>query len=550
MSATAQASVSHRDTTEHSSLTGTGTLLRFMLRRDRFRTLAWVAGIGLMGFYFAHAVQVLAEDQTELVSLSGMFADPVGRMMVGPGYGMDAPTFERFFASGYALYLYIAIALFSVFTVIRHTRAEEQTGRAELIRANVVGRHASLTAAVVFTVALNLVIALLLWVAALSAGYAGSGSLLVAAAGLAVGVFFTGVAACAAQLSQASRGASAMAGGLLGLAFVIRMAGDMTEVGGTTLSWFSPLAWAQQTAPYVLDRWWPLLLLVGSAVVLAAVGFWLSTRRDVDASLLPTRLGRREAKPWLGTPWGLAMHTLRGGLRGWGIALFFVGLMFGSYAQTMLDAADTLPAEFSQIFAGEDVMLGYLAYMALFMAVFIAAAGVSGLQQIRGEESRGRAEYALSVPMSRTTWFGAHLAVLVLGLVLILVLTGLGMGLGAVASVEDGGGQYFGELVLASVMQLPAVLATIGIVSLLVGWLPRLASAVGWLVVGYAFVMSTFGSLLDIPDFLVELNVFHHLAEYPVEEIAWTPVLVLTAIGVVGMLLGLLGFRRREINRI
>src|SRR5690625_6080215 len=143
-----------------------------------------------------------------------MFADPVGRMMVGPGYGMDAPTFERFFASGYALYLYIAMALFSVFTVIRHTRAEEQTGRAELIRANVVGRHASLTAAVVFTDALNLVIALLLWVAALSAGYAGSGSLLVAAAGVAVGGVFTGAAARAAQLSHAPGGPSVLRGGV------------------------------------------------------------------------------------------------------------------------------------------------------------------------------------------------------------------------------------------------------------------------------------------------------------------------------------------------
>src|SRR5699024_412484 len=127
----------------YSNLTGTGTLLRFMLRRDRIRTLAWVAGIGVMGFYFAQAVQVIAEDPESLASLAGLYADPVGRMMIGPGYGMDAPTFERFFASGYALYIYLLISLCSVFTVVRHTRAEEQTGRAELVRANMVGRHAT-----------------------------------------------------------------------------------------------------------------------------------------------------------------------------------------------------------------------------------------------------------------------------------------------------------------------------------------------------------------------------------------------------------------------
>src|SRR5699024_5080130 len=147
-------------------------------------------------------------------------------------------------------------------------------------------------------------------------GYAMHGSLLVAAGGLAVGLFFMGAAAVAAQLTESSRGASAFAGGLLGLAFVVRMAGDMAEFGGSTLSWFSPLAWAQQTAPFVYDRWWPLLFLVAGAVVFTALGFWLSTRRDLGASLMPTRLGRREAQPWLGTPLGLATHTLRGGLRG------------------------------------------------------------------------------------------------------------------------------------------------------------------------------------------------------------------------------------------
>ena len=534
----------------YSSLTGTGTLLRFMLRRDRIRTLAWVAGIGVMGFYFAQAVQVIAEDQESLASLAGLYADPVGRMMIGPGYGMDAPTFERFFASGYALYIYLLIALCSVFTVVRHTRAEEQTGRAELVRANMVGRHATLTSAVLLTTAINGVAAVLVWVAALTAGYAMHGSLLVAAGGLAVGLFFMGAAAVAAQLTESSRGASAFAGGLLGLAFVVRMAGDMAEFGGSTLSWFSPLAWAQQTAPFVYDRWWPLLFLVAGAVVFTALGFWLSTRRDLGASLMPTRLGRREAQPWLGTPLGLATHTLRGGLRGWGIALVLVAFMFGSYAQTMLEAGDSLPAELSQIFAGEDLMVGYMSYMALFIAVFVAAASVSSLQQIRGEEHRGRAEYALSVPMHRITWFGAHLAVVIVGVFVMLALVGLAMGVGAVLTVEHDAGQYFGQLFVASVMQAPAVLATVGIVTLLLGWLPRAAAGIGWLFVGFAAVMSTFGGLLELPQFVIDLNVFGHLAEYPVEDIAWAPVVILTAIGVATLLVGLVGFNRRELNRV
>src|SRR5699024_11132708 len=240
--------------------------------------------------------------------------------------------------------------------------------------------------------------------------------------------------------------------------------------------WFSPLGCAQPSAPFVHERWGPVALLLGRGLLLVWLGYWLSTKRDLESSLLPGRLGRARARPSLGTPVGLAARTLRGGLRGWGLALLLTGLMFGSYAQTMIDAADDLPPEMAQIFAGEDLMLGYLAYMGVFMAVFIAAAGVSGLGQLREEETRGRAEHVLSAPVGRTRWLAAHLVVLVLGLLLILTLVGLGMGAGAAASLEQDGGQYFGQLVASSLLQAPAVLAVVGIGAVLFGWLPRAAS--------------------------------------------------------------------------
>lgn len=149
---------------------------------------------------------------------------------------------------------------------------------------------------------------------------------------------------------------------------------------------------------------------------------------------MPTRLGPRVARPLLGTPQGLALHTLKGTLTGWVIALLLASLMFGSFAQTVVDVADDLPPEMAQVFAGEDMLRGYLAYIAVFMTVFIGAAGVSGLHQVRSEENSGRAEYAMSAPVSRTVWLGAHLAVLILGVLLMQVVVGVSMGLGASAS--------------------------------------------------------------------------------------------------------------------
>ncbi|MFD1860438.1 hypothetical protein EHW97_12780 [Aeromicrobium camelliae] len=224
-------------------------------------------------------------------------------------------------------------------------------------------------------------------------------------------------------------------------------------------------------------------------------------------------------------------------------------LMFGSYAQALVDAADDLPEEFHQLFPGDAMVLGYLAFRGLFLAIFVAAAGVSALGQLRSEELRGRAELALSAPVGRTRWLASHLCVLLGGLMAILLAVGIGTAVGAVLVLTDGG-HYVDELILASVHQAPAVLAVVGITAALFGWLPRAASPVGWLIIGYAAFMSNFGQLLDLPKFAAEFDVFGHLTRYPVEDVAWTPVWALTAVGAAGLVLGLVGWSRREVNRV
>ena len=84
----------------------------------------------------------------------------------------------------------------------------------------------------------------------------------------------------------------------------------------------------------------------------------------------------------------------------------------------------------------------------------------------------------------------------------------------------------------------------------LLGWIPRIAAPVGWGLIGFAGVMATFGGLLELPEALTDLNPYGHLSEYPVEEIAWTPVVVLCGIGILGVALGLVGWNRREVNRV
>jgi hypothetical protein len=68
-----------------------------------------------------------------------------------------------------------------------------------------------------------------------------------------------------------ARAASGSALAVLALAAVVRGVGDMLHEHGSLLSWWSPIAWAQQTRAFVDLRWWPLLLSVVARTVLPAV---------------------------------------------------------------------------------------------------------------------------------------------------------------------------------------------------------------------------------------------------------------------------------------
>src|SRR5690625_6524174 len=95
----------------------------------------------------------------------------------------------------------------------------------------------------------------------------------------------------------------------------------MAQVGGSALSWISPLGWASQTAPYVLDRWAPLALLLALTALCVIAAYFLQGQRDFGASLITVRPGPAHARSFLGRPLGLAMRIQRSNFLGWGMGI-------------------------------------------------------------------------------------------------------------------------------------------------------------------------------------------------------------------------------------
>ena len=206
---------------------GTGRLTRLAVRRDRYTLIAWWAGLGLfVGATTAMFASSLALHEV-LVRETQMVATNTGMRLLGLSSG---PTVGGYMLHREFVTLAVLAALMSMFAVSRHTRQNEELGRAEMLSSTVVGRYAGLTAAVLVAVVADVVLAPVLGIAIVATGQPAEGALLTGASVAAVGLVWVGVAAVACQLSSTTRGASGIAAAALAIAFVL--SGAIAGVAG------------------------------------------------------------------------------------------------------------------------------------------------------------------------------------------------------------------------------------------------------------------------------------------------------------------------------
>ncbi|RDI44416.1 ABC transporter permease [Nocardia mexicana] len=534
-------------TRRSDTLTGTATLIRFMLRRDRIKLPAWILGITVMSLYYGSALPQVYKTEEDLKAVSSFAEGTTGALISGPGYGLAHPTVESVIVAVYGLYFLLLAALMNILLISRHTRVEEQTGRAELVRANVVGRYAPLTAALVVALGANVVLSLFVAASFPLAGLEADGALLFGAGVGAVGLVFAAITAVTVQITEYSRAASGLAGAALGVAYVVRAAGDSIREGGSALSWLSPLAWSQQTRAYSDPRWWPLVLSLVFAGAAVALGYALSSRRDLDAGLVAARRGSPRAALWLNSPVALAFRLQRASLIGWGCALAAMGLLYGALTKTMVDSFADLPDQVVEVFGGDTSRMldGYISTMAIFDALLVVIFAILGVQSLRGEETRGRAEPVLATGTGRWALYGSWIGVLAVGAAALLLVTGLALGISSAISIGDG--TYLWKVIAAHLVYLPAVLVVLGVAALLFGVVPAAVGA-AWALFGFSMILGFFGPIMDLPQAVMDLSPFEHAAGLPLEPMTWLPMVVLTLLAAALAGIGGYGFRRRDLD--
>ncbi|MEG0384116.1 MAG: ABC transporter permease [Solibacillus sp.] len=525
----------------------TWQLSRFIVKRDRLRIPIWLFSLAILTFSVALSFTELYSTEQDRQAMAETMKNPAITAMVGPGYGLENYTAGAMMAHQMLLFTAVAVAIMSILLIARYTRADEEDGHIELIRSLPTGRLSTLQAAMNVLFGTNILLAFLTGLGLFILNIESmnlEGSLIYGAALGATGLFFTALTAVFAQLSESSRGTIGLSFGILIIAYLIRAVGD---VSNEALSWFSPLGWIVGAQVFVNNEWWPIVLTVGVALLLALLALYLNATRDLGSGLIPAKPGRKHASAFLQGPLGLLFTLQRTGLMAWAIGVLILGVSYGSVLGDLESFIEDIEmmGEFLAPVEGVSLTEQFILMILSIMAMICTIPALMAVLKLIGEERKKRTEHLLSRAVSRTRLMGSALMIAIFISVVMLSLAAIGLWSASVFVMEDS--ISFSTLYSGIMGYLPAIWVMVGFALLLIGIMPKATSLI-WLYLIYSFLVVYLGGLLQFPQWMSNLSPFGHTPQYPVEEMNFMTLFVQLMIAVALMMIGFIGYNRRDIE--
>ncbi|MCL1886005.1 MAG: ABC transporter permease [Dehalococcoidia bacterium] len=531
----------------YGNFENSGRLVRFIFRRERVVSTIWIVGLLLFSVILAFSMGSMFDDAARQ-ALAETLKNPGIIAMMGPVYGADNYTAGAMYSNTMLLWVIMAVAVMNILFVVRHTRADEEKGRAELVRSLPSGRMSNLNATMISAVVINAVLALSVGVGLAVAGDESMGfigSMLYGAVLGMSGLFFAAIAALFAQLSPSSGGAMGYSFSSLGIFYIMRAAGDMNS---EVLSLISPLGIAQRSQIYAGNYWWPVLILLFEAVVVAAISYKLNSIRDMDQGFIHAKPGRKEASATLLSSFGLSFRLLRNMLIVWLIVMFLLGASYGS----ILGDIDTFikESEFYQQLIGVNDQYSTVTMFAAMVNSMMSFICLVPLLMIamkaRSEEKDGHAEHSLTRGISRTKYLAGFTVLSCAASILLQCAMAGGLYVVASSVLPDPSELSLGFLLQASLVYLPALWIMTSIAILLTGLWPKATNAI-WGYYGFSFLMIFIERFMDIPVWIMKLVPFSYIPQLPTDAINYVTLAVLTVIATTLAAIGFVFYRKRDL---
>ncbi len=524
---------------------GTGTLFRLFLRRDRFLLPIWI----ILPFVFAvstassmGAVENLQEFISELAG------NPLISSILGPIISSTAAGVVVWRATGQIV---IIMSIASLLTVIRHTRTEEETGRSELIRAYVTGRHATLTAALLLSCAASLIAGLLVAFGLIGMGQPAGGAFIFGLTIAASGFLFSGVGALCAQVRENAGSAKGLGFAVIGIGILLLILNNGSG-GYTGWAWIAPMAWHRLTLPFAENNVWVFFYFIILFAVPVTAAYFLSTRRDLGAGIFPEQLGLAEAPQSLRTPYALAWRIHKGTIFGWLSGIVAFGAAIGAIVQSVSETqgigellGNLGGLDWMEQIGNRDSFMGIMIYI---LALAVSLYAMTAVLRAYKEETENKAEMILAKPVSRTKWMASHLTIALVSSGILMLALGLAVGLVYGLTAGDVG-TILPRVLIMCLSKIPAIWFMVGITSLLYGLLPGMVNGISWGFWAF-FLLIEFAWEAQFVDWSVMQWSPFAYSHYtiPISELSAPASLGLLCLVAVLTGIGLFGFKQRDLR--
>ncbi len=520
--------------------------LNFIIRRERIMSSVWLAALTVSAWLLAAIYPTLFPDE---ISTQGMLAtlnNPSMIAMMGPVYGLDSMTPAIILAQNCLIWFAIVVIVMNIFFVNRHTRADEELGRQEMLIALPIGRLSISLSMITLSFILNITVAVLIALFTLIANIEGANLIGALTYGLSIGMqgfLFAMLTLLSAQLFSTTRTTMGVAFALMGVFYMLRAYGDINE---NLMSYISPIGLGLKVEAFYSNNFIPVIILFAEAVVIAAAALWINTRRDVGMGVFPARKGKAYASKYLQTPIGFVWRLLRGSFWAWAAGIFVIAASYGSVIgelDNFIRGNDAIKQILEGTLGASTLIDSYIALLGYLMALLISIPLINCINRFCTEEKRGRLEQIIATSVSRKTVFGSFILIATLESIILSLFSVLGL----YATTYSSELVTFATLTKATFVYLPALFLMFSLSVFLVGLLPKLRSLV-WIVFGYSLITFYFGRFFSISEIALKLSPFDNIPQLPVQEFSVIPLIVTCIIAIGLCVMGIIGVGKRDIN--
>lgn len=525
------------------SFTGTIRLFLFTLRRERVHGIVWLLSLMFTTVSVALTFEHLYDTETEIEALKQIILNPAITAMVGQPYGINHYATDTMMAHQMLLFTMIAVAIMNILLVARHTRADEQSGRLEHIIALPVGRIAGTLALTLYVIIINLFVTVSNALSLMAIGLEGVGSFSYGLALGTTGVFFASITALFAQFTSTSQATTGLSLFVLIGSYMLRAIGDMEA---EILSKFSPFGLLLMSEVYVNNYLSPFFILLGIAVLLLVIVFFLQANREIGEGLIQVR-SRKVRQKSLSNTFQFVLRLQLSLIIAWAIGLYVLGASYGS----MLGDMETFLEGLSMIEKmlpddGDGTLTEqFLGMLMSVMALIGVVPSIIIVQRLYAEEDKNQMEILLTTGTSRIKVMSHYLLVAFITSIVMLVMTVIGLYSVSIFVMDEA--IPFQIYLEYSLGYLLAIWVTISLATFLIGIAPKWRNVI-WIYIVYSFVVIYLGDLLELPNWLKKLTSYGYTISFPLDSSDWLTFLGLIIVSCAFIVLGIKAYQSRDLE--